>query len=160
MFYHYTYTIAGNLRTINFKKLKGEKSLQGIDHIGIAVNSVENALPFYTKLLGFKLMKIETVTSQKVRVAIIDAVNCKIELLEPTNDESPISMFLEKRGEGIHHIALKTNDIQHSIEYFKLEDLQMIDHRARLGAGEALIAFLHPKSAHGVLYELYEHKEE
>jgi methylmalonyl-CoA/ethylmalonyl-CoA epimerase len=136
------------------------KNMQGIDHIGIAVKSIDEALPFYTNILQFKHVGTEIVESQKVKVAFINAINCKIELLEPTDEKSPIHKFLQKRGEGIHHIALTSKDIEGNITYLKEENIQLIDESPRIGAGGALVSFLHPKSCRGVLYELCQHKED
>lgn len=133
--------------------------MQGIDHIGIAVHSIEKSLPFYTDILKFTYMKTETVESQRVKVAFIESHNCKIELLEPIDDKSPVYRFLQKRGEGLHHIALKTDDIQGKIKVLQDEGIQMIDSKPRTGADGAAIAFLHPKSTFGVLWELCQKKD-
>lgn len=134
--------------------------MQGIDHIGIAVKSIDEALPFYTNILQFKHMGTEVVEEQRVKVAFIDAINCKIELLEPTDENSTVYKFIEKRGEGIHHIALKTENIEQDIKFLKDEQLRLIDESPRIGAGGALVSFIHPKSSGGVLYELCQHKED
>ena len=126
----------------------------GIDHIGIAVHSIEKALPFYTDLLKFSYIKTEIVESQRVKVAFIDAVHCKIELLEPLDAESPVYRFLQKRGEGIHHIAVKTDRIGERIKELENKGVRMIDTVPRKGADGAEIAFLHPSSSFGVLWEL------
>jgi len=127
-----------------------------VDHIGIAVESIEQALPFYTEKLGAKLIGEEVVTSQKVKVVFLDVGNTKFELLEPTDESSPIAKFLKKRGEGVHHIALGVDDIKKRIEEIKEKGIQMIDETPRKGAGGADIAFLHPKSTRGILFELCE----
>lgn len=132
--------------------------VNGVDHIGIAVHSIEEALSFYTESLGCKWMGEEVVESQQVKVAFLDAGNTKFELLEPTSDTSPIATFLKKRGEGIHHVALKVKDIQSRIDDIKENGIQMIDSTPRKGAGGAHIAFMHPKSTKGVLFELCEKK--
>lgn len=131
--------------------------MKEIDHIGIAVHSIEKTLPFYVEILGFKYIKTELVEEQKVKVAFIDAGNCKIELLEPTHAKSTVQKFLDKRGEGIHHIALKTDDIHKDIQFLIDQDIHMIDQIPRRGAGGALVSFLHPKSTNGVLLELCKH---
>lgn len=125
-----------------------------IDHIGIAVNSIEAALPFY-KALGFKDIKLEEVPSEKVKVAFIEFDNhSDIELLEPTTDDSVIRKFLDKSGEGIHHICFKTKDIQSSLNSLKSEGFRLVDETPRLGAKNCKVAFIHPKAANGVLIEL------
>jgi methylmalonyl-CoA/ethylmalonyl-CoA epimerase len=133
---------------------KGEISLNKVDHIGIAVKSVEEALPFYTQTLGLSLLQIEEVESQKVKVAFIDGGNVKLELLEPMDEASPVASFIAKRGEGIHHVAFGVDGIQERIEELKAKGINMINERPKPGAGGAQVAFMHPKSAHGVLYEL------
>jgi methylmalonyl-CoA/ethylmalonyl-CoA epimerase len=129
-----------------------------VDHIGIAVRSLENTLPFYTDVLNLPLLGIEEVDTQMVRVAFLQAGGTKLELLEPTSEESPIAKFIEKRGEGIHHVALGVDSIEDRIIEMKEKEIRMIDDQPRLGAGGASIAFMHPKSASGVLFELCEKK--
>jgi methylmalonyl-CoA/ethylmalonyl-CoA epimerase len=132
--------------------------VEKIDHIGIAVRSIESALSFYVDILKLYLEGMEMVESQKVKVAFLRAGETKIELLEPTSDESPIHRFIEKKGEGIHHVALGVTSIESRIQQLQSEGVQMIDHRSRAGAGGAQIAFVHPKACGGVLYELCEKK--
>ncbi|MDQ1001614.1 methylmalonyl-CoA/ethylmalonyl-CoA epimerase [Neobacillus niacini] len=132
--------------------------IKKVDHIGIAVRSLETTLPFYTDVLKLPLLGIEEVESQMVRVAFLKAGETKLELLEPTTKESPIAQFIEKRGEGIHHIALGVNSIEERIMEMKEKGIRMIDEEPRIGAGGAHIAFMHPKSATGVLVELCEKK--
>jgi methylmalonyl-CoA/ethylmalonyl-CoA epimerase len=127
-----------------------------IDHVGIAVKSLDEALPFYVETLGLECLGIEVVESEKVRVAFLKIGEAKIELLEPTEEDSPIAAFIEKRGEGIHHIALGVDDIQARIDELKANGIRMIHDAPKQGAGGAQIAFMHPKSARGVLYELCE----
>ncbi|MHC0036007.1 methylmalonyl-CoA epimerase [Pseudoneobacillus sp. C159] len=129
-----------------------------IDHIGIAVRSLENALPFYTDALGLPLLGIEEVDSEKVRVAFLKIGESKLELLEPTSSESPIAAFLEKRGEGIHHLALAVDSIQERIDEIKEKGIRMINETPKPGAGGAMVAFMHPKSTGGVLVEYCEKK--
>jgi methylmalonyl-CoA/ethylmalonyl-CoA epimerase len=133
--------------------------IKKVDHIGIAVRSLETTLPFYTEVLKLPLLGIEEVESQKVRVAFLKAGETKLELLEPTTQESTIAQFIEKRGEGMHHIALGVNSIEERIIEMKEKGIRMIDEEPRIGAGGAHIAFMHPKSASGVLVELCEKKE-
>jgi methylmalonyl-CoA/ethylmalonyl-CoA epimerase len=132
--------------------------IKKVDHIGIAVRSLENTLPFYTDVLNLPLLGLEEVDTQLVRVAFLQAGGTKLELLEPTSEESPIAKFIEKRGEGIHHVALGVDSIEDRIIEMKEKEIRMIDDQPRLGAGGASIAFMHPKSASGVLFELCEKK--
>lgn len=134
--------------------------MKKVDHIGIAVHSIEDVLPFYTETLPFKCLHIEEVLSENVRVAFIDAGNVKVELLEPLNESSAIATFLEKRGQGIHHVAFGVDNIQSRIDELKEKGVRMIQDIPKPGAGGAQVAFLHPKSGHGVLYELCEKKQD
>ncbi|WP_077213905.1 methylmalonyl-CoA epimerase [Bacillus dakarensis] len=133
--------------------------IKKVDHIGIAVKSLEETLPFYTEVLNLKYLGTEVVESQKVKVAFLKAGETKIELLEPTTEESTIAKFIEKRGEGIHHMALAVDDIQERINEIKTKGIRMIDDEARIGAAGAEVAFMHPKSTGSVLVELCEKKE-
>jgi methylmalonyl-CoA/ethylmalonyl-CoA epimerase len=133
--------------------------IKKVDHIGVAVRSISNVLPFYEGTLGLKLEGIESVDEQKVKVAFLKIGDTKIELLEPTSEDSPVAKFIEKRGEGIHHLALGVDDIKKRIEELKENGIKMIDEKPRNGAGGASIAFLHPKAACGVLVELCEKRE-
>lgn len=130
--------------------------MKKVDHIGIAVRDLKQVLPYYTEVLGCPLLKIEDVESQKVRVAFIDAGNIKLELLEPMDDTSPIFKFIEKRGEGIHHIAFGVENIEQRMAELRADGVQLLSDTPKPGAGGALVAFLHPKSSNGVLYELCE----
>jgi methylmalonyl-CoA epimerase len=125
-----------------------------IDHLGIATKSIDDALKFWQGALGLEHVHTETVEDQKVRVAMLPLGDSRIELLEPTSGDSPISRFLEKRGGGIHHIAVEVDDIVGALK--KLEDagLRLIDEAPRIGAENCLVAFVHPSSANGVLLEL------
>lgn len=134
----------------------GKSVIKKVDHIGIAVRSLEETLPFYTDVLQLELLGIEEVESQKVRVAFIKAGETKLELLEPTSQESAIAKYIEKRGQGIHHVALGVESIEERIHDLKTNGIRMIDEQPRMGAGGANIAFLHPKSTGSVLYELCE----
>ena len=127
--------------------------VHGIDHAGIAVRSLEERIPFYRDVLGLGEPEIEEVPAQKVRVAMFQTGAGRIELLEPTSPESPIAKFIEKNGEGIHHLALGTEDINGAIQAVEAPGLRMIDSVPREGAGGARIAFVHPKSSGGVLLE-------
>lgn len=130
--------------------------MKKVDHIGIAVRNLEEVIPYYTETLGCPLLKIEEVASQKVRVAFIDAGNIKLELLEPMDESSPIAKFMDKRGEGIHHIAFGVEDIDSRMAELREKGVQLLSEEAKPGAGGAMVAFLHPKSSNGVLYELCE----
>lgn len=130
--------------------------MRKIDHIGIAVKSIEETIPYYVKTLGLKLLAIEEVASQKVRVAFIDAGNVKIELLEPMGEDGPIAKFLQKRGEGFHHMAFGVDDIRTRMAELSANGVQLLQDEPKLGAGGAKVAFLHPKSSYGVLVELCE----
>lgn len=125
-----------------------------IEHLGIAVRSIEEQLPYYEQVLGAKCYNIEEVADQKVKTAFFKFGQTKIELLEPTSPESTIAKFIEKRGEGIHHIAFATPDVQAALDEASSKGVQLIDKAPRPGAEGLKIAFLHPKSTHGVLTEL------
>jgi len=130
-----------------------------IEHIGIAVNSLAEAIPFYEKVLGIKCYNIEEVADQKVKTAFFMVGETKIELLESTDSEGPIGKFIEKRGEGIHHIAFAVNNIEERLREAEAAGVKLIDMQPRRGAEGLSIAFLHPKSTFGVLTELCEKKE-
>jgi methylmalonyl-CoA/ethylmalonyl-CoA epimerase len=129
-----------------------------IDHIGIAVHSLKKTLPFYQEVLKLPLLAIEEVESEKVRVAFLQVGETNIELLEPTSLDSPIAQFIEKRGEGIHHVAFGVESIQERINEMKVKGIRMIQDVPKVGAHGAMVAFVHPKSTNGVLYELCEKK--
>jgi methylmalonyl-CoA/ethylmalonyl-CoA epimerase len=129
-----------------------------IDHIGIAVRSLEMAVPTYEKLFGFECERIESVEEQGVRVAFFSVGEVHIELLEPTRDDSPIAKYIEKNGEGIHHVAFATNDILGQIAKVASAGGKMIHNEPLTGAGGSKIAFVHPKSVTGVLTEFCEHR--
>ena len=125
-----------------------------INHLGIATNDIDQALKFWADSLGLENVHTEIVEDQKVRVAMLPLGESRIELLEPTSDDSPISKFLEKRGGGIHHIAVETDDIEASLQKLKDNGARLIDEKPRVGAEGCLVAFVHPSSAGGVLLEL------
>lgn len=127
-----------------------------INHIAIAVKSIEEYIPFYKDVLKLKFLGIEEVSEQKVKVAMFTSGNVKIELLEPINENSPISKFLEKNGNGLHHIAFQTDDINEEIEGLKNKNIRMIDEKPRIGAHNTKIAFIHPKSSGKILTEICE----
>ncbi|BCS55666.1 methylmalonyl-CoA epimerase [Geobacter sp. SVR] len=128
--------------------------LTKVNHIGIAVKSLAEALPFYRDNLRMALQGIEEVVEQKVKVAMLEIGESKIELLEPITPDSPIAKFLEKNGTGIHHLAYEVEDIEAAIAVLKAEGSRMIDETPRNGAHGTRIAFIHPKSSNGVLTEL------
>ncbi|WP_342511476.1 methylmalonyl-CoA epimerase [Sporosarcina sp. FSL K6-1522] len=128
--------------------------MKKVDHIGVAVKSIDNSLDYYIHTLGLSLLAIEEVASQGVRVAFLDAGNIKIELLEPLATDGPIAKFIEKRGEGVHHIAFGVTDIRTRMVELKEKGVQLLQEEPKPGAGGAEVAFLHPKSSFGVLYEL------
>jgi methylmalonyl-CoA/ethylmalonyl-CoA epimerase len=128
--------------------------LTKINHIGVAVKSLEDAIPFYRDSLGMAFTGIEEVVEQKVRVAMLNVGESKIELLEPTSEDSPIARFMEKNGTGIHHIAYEVDDIEAAIAMLVAGGTRMIDEQPRHGAHGTRIAFIHPKSSNGVLTEL------
>ncbi len=130
--------------------------IEKVDHIGIAVKEIGEALKVYSDAFGLNCTAIEEVIDQKAKVAILPLGECRIELVQPVDPDSPLAKSIEKRGEGIHHIALKVNNIELVLKKLKEKGLKLIDERPRIGAGGAKIAFLHPKSTHNVLIELVE----
>ncbi|HUN56300.1 MAG TPA: methylmalonyl-CoA epimerase [Smithella sp.] len=130
-----------------------------VDHIGIAVKSVDAAKQLYSGLLGLAHTGSETVAEQKVTTAFFPAGDSEVELLESTTPDGPIAKHLEKKGEGIQHIAFRVENIEEALAELKAKGVQLIDERPRIGAGGAKIAFLHPKSTFGVLIELCERNE-
>ena len=129
-----------------------------IDHIAIAVNNVESAAKEYQQVLGVDNVEFETVETEGVKVAIIHLDNGRIELMEPTNDSSPIKKFLEKRGEGLHHMALETDNIEGEVERMQGCGIQFLG-KIRSGSAGTKVTFIHPKSLHGVLAELCSHSK-
>jgi methylmalonyl-CoA/ethylmalonyl-CoA epimerase len=133
-------------------------NLSHIEHIGIAVTSLEESIPYYEKILGLRCYAIEEVKDQKVKTAFFKVGQTKIELLESTDPEGPIGKFLEKKGEGVHHIAFAVKDLEDALTETADKGVLLIDKSPRKGAEGLHIAFLHPKSTHGVLTELCEDK--
>jgi len=129
-----------------------------IDHIGIAVQSIDEALPFYIQVLRLQLIAIEEVVSQGVKVAFLQVGESKIELLEPLSETSPVGKFIASRGQGIHHVAFGVTSIEERLHQIKQEGVKLIHEEPVTGAGGAQVAFLHPKSTGGVLYEFCEKK--
>jgi methylmalonyl-CoA/ethylmalonyl-CoA epimerase len=130
-----------------------------IEHIGIAVSNLEESIKFYEDVLGFKCYAIEEVKDQKVKTAFFMVGQTKIELLESTDSEGPIGKFIEKRGEGVHHIAYAVEGLEDALVHMESKGVRLIDQQPRKGAEGLHIAFLHPKSTGGVLTELCEDKE-
>jgi methylmalonyl-CoA/ethylmalonyl-CoA epimerase len=128
-----------------------------LDHIGIATHQLEEALALWRDALGLEVDLTQEVTEQGVRVAMLPVGETHIELLEPLSPGSPVGKFLEKRGPGIHHIAIGVNDIQASLADLKARGARLIDETPRTGAGGCLVAFVHPASTNGVLLELVQH---
>lgn len=135
-------------------------NISHIEHLGIAVKSLDEAIPYYENILGMKCYSIEEVADQKVKTAFFKVGQTKLELLEPTSDESPIAKFIEKRGEGIHHLAFAVEDgVANALAEMEGKDVRLIDKAPRKGAEGLNIAFIHPKSTHGVLTEFCEKPE-
>lgn len=132
--------------------------IQKIDHVGIAVKDLDEVLKFYENILGIKCEGTEVVEEQHVKTAFLPLGDSEIELLESTSDDGPIAKFIEKKGEGIQHLALRVDNIESALDEMREKGVRLIDEKPRMGAGGAKIAFLHPKSTHGVLLELCERK--
>jgi len=132
--------------------------LRKINHIGIAVQSIEATLPFYKNTFGMEFLEEEEIPAMKIKIAMLKIGESKIELLQPTSEDSYIAKFLEKNGSGIHHIAYETDDIDAEIEKLTAQGIKMIDEKPRCGAHGTRIAFIHPKSSNGVLTELCQTK--
>lgn len=138
---------------MDFKALK-------VDHLGIAVHSIEEALPFYTNGLKLEVVHQERIEDQKVLTAFLPVGETFVELLEPTSPESPIAKYLEKRGPGIHHVAYGVDNIEAALEHAKAQGYRLIDEKPRPGGHGKLIAFLHPKDSFGVLTEFCQKMDE
>ena len=133
--------------------------IKEIDHIGIAVNDLKEAMSIYKDLLGLEFMGTETIEDQKIIHATFLADRVKIELVQSTHPDGPIGKFIEKRGEGIHHIAFRVENIDESLKELRAKGVKLINETPRIGAGGAKIAFIHPKDMKGVLIELMERVE-
>jgi len=129
-----------------------------IDHIGVASKDMAEALKFFVEKLGMEATGFETIEDQKVRVAFLPLGEGEIEILESTSPDGPVAKFIEARGEGVQHIALRVDDLDSALEELKAKGVRLIDEKPRIGAGGARIAFIHPKETHGVLLELCERK--
>lgn len=130
-----------------------------VDHIGIAVNSIEQCRKLYEEILGLKHAGSETVAEQKVTTAFFPVGDTEVELLESTAPDGPIAKYLEKKGEGVQHIAFRVENIEEALAELKAKGVKLIDEKPRMGAGGAKIAFLHPKSTFGVLVEISERND-
>jgi methylmalonyl-CoA/ethylmalonyl-CoA epimerase len=130
-----------------------------IDHLGVAVNSIEEGKQFWMDVLGLKFEGSDTVVEQKVTTGFFPVGESEVELLESTSPDGPIAKYLEKRGEGIQHIAFRVENLEAALEELRAKGVQLIDQKPRIGAGGAKIAFLHPKATRGVLVELCERSD-
>jgi len=130
--------------------------IKHIDHVGIAVKSIDEAGKFFTDILGLKLKDEETVEEQKVKTGFFPITDSEIELLESTELDGPVAKYIDARGEGIQHIAFRVENIEEAVKELKEKGVRMIDNEPRKGAGGARVAFIHPKESHGVLIELCE----
>ena len=136
--------------------MKGSKMIKKIAHIGVAVKNLDEAVKFYKENLHLEVKGVEEVEEQKVKIAFIPVGEINIELLQSTDPEGPIAKFIEKRGEGIQHLALEVDRIEERLEELKKRGVQLIDEKPRIGAHRTKIAFIHPRSTCGVLLELCE----
>ncbi|NLL37762.1 MAG: methylmalonyl-CoA epimerase [Fretibacterium sp.] len=125
-----------------------------VDHIGIAVKNIEASLKFWEETLGIRCTGVEEVADQKVKTAFLPLEDSEVELLEATAEDSPIAKFIAKRGEGIHHLAIRVENLEEALAELKAKGVRLIDETPRKGAGGALIAFIHPAATGGVLLEL------
>ncbi|MEJ8544970.1 methylmalonyl-CoA epimerase [Brevibacillus borstelensis] len=141
------------------KRMTFQKAPKKIAHIGIAVKNLEAALPFYIQHLGLTLLGTETVESEQVRVAFLGIGGSRIELLEPTSADSPIAKFIDKRGEGIHHIALDVEDVEERLRSLQTNGIPLINETPKPGAHGSQIGFIHPRAAGGVLFELCQYPD-
>lgn len=130
--------------------------IKHIDHIGIAVKSIEEGRSFFSDILGLELQKVETVAEQKVKTGFFPITDSELELLESTEPDGPVAKFIEARGEGVQHIAFRVESIDDALKELKEKGVRLIDQEPRKGAGGARIAFIHPKETYGVLVELCE----
>ena len=125
-----------------------------VDHIGVAVKNIQESLKFWEGTLGVKCHGVEEVIEQKVKTAFLPIKDTEVELLEGTSEDSPISKFIEKKGEGIHHLAIRVDNLEEALGELKSKGVRLIDEKPRKGAGGALIAFIHPAATGGILLEL------
>jgi lactoylglutathione lyase/methylmalonyl-CoA/ethylmalonyl-CoA epimerase len=150
--------IIGEIRQTTFLSLNGHwrnpDLIKKISHVGIAVSNMNESLKLYSDILGLKVTGVETVEEQKVKSAMIPIGESRIELMESTDPEGPVGKFIAKRGEGIHHISLEVDDIEKELAKLSKAGVELIDKKPRVGADGKKIAFVHPRSTHGVLLEL------
>ena len=130
--------------------------IKHIDHIGIAVKSIDQAKRFYSEILGLNIEGIENVADQKVNVAFLPITDSELELVESTHPDGPVAKYIEAKGEGIQHIAFRVENIEEALAELKQKGVRLIDEKPRKGAGGAKIAFIHPKETNGVLVEICE----
>lgn len=130
--------------------------ITGLEHIGIAVSDLDEALEVYEKILGLKVKRIKVIEEQKIKAALLLAGKIKIELMEPTDDEGPVARFIKKKGEGVHHIAFTVTNLEDFLKKIKEEGIVLVDEKPKIGAEGYKMAFLHPKSTRNVLLELCE----
>jgi methylmalonyl-CoA/ethylmalonyl-CoA epimerase len=140
--------------------VSGSGAILGLAHIGVAVRSLEESAALWTRTLGFTLVSTETLASMSLKIAFLRAGNAEVELLQPTAPDSPVGRFLEKRGEGIHHLSFYVEDLEAALARAEAQGLELIDRTPRIGSHGTKIAFLHPRSVGGVLVELCERKKE
>jgi methylmalonyl-CoA/ethylmalonyl-CoA epimerase len=131
-------------------------NVKHIDHIGVAVRTIQEAGKFYTDILGLKIKDIENVAEQKVNVAFIPITDSEVELLESTHADGPVAKYIDSKGEGVQHIAFRVENIEEALSELKAKGIRLIDEKPRNGAGGARIAFIHPKETNGVLIEICE----
>jgi methylmalonyl-CoA/ethylmalonyl-CoA epimerase len=131
-------------------------NVKHIDHIGVAVRTIQEAGRFYTDILGLKIKDIENVAEQKVNVAFIPITDSEVELLESTHADGPVAKYIDSKGEGVQHIAFRVENIEEALSELKAKGIRLIDEKPRNGAGGARIAFIHPKETNGVLIEICE----
>ena len=127
-----------------------------IDHIAIAVSSLDEALSTFRALYGLEPDRVEEVASDKITEAMLPVANTHLQLLEPTDPSSTVARFIERRGEGLHHIAVRVEDLEATLEHLRSQGAQLIDEKPRVGGGGHRVAFVHPKTTHGILIELVE----
>ncbi len=130
--------------------------VKNVDHIGIAVKNLDESLKFYTEALGLKVEGVEEIADQKVRVAFLPLGDMEVELIESTSPDGPVAKFIESRGEGLQHIAYRVENVEEALKELKEKGVRLIDEKPRYGAGNARIAFIHPKATNGVLVEISE----
>jgi len=130
--------------------------ITGLEHIGIAVSNLDEALEVYQKILGLKVEKIKAIEEEKIKTALLSAGKIKIELMEPTSEEGPVAKFITNKGEGVHHIAFTVSGLEGFLERIKEKGIVLVDEKPRIGAEGYRMAFLHPKSTRKVLLELCE----